>query len=56
MSTVLAKTELKEYNQRMNIHEAYEAPSMIELGDLADLTQGSAELLVDTDVITTGSV
>lgn len=40
----------------MDIHEIYEAPAMTELGDLADLTQGSATLLVDTDVITTGSV
>lgn len=40
----------------MDIHEAYEPPSVTKLGDLADLTQGSATLLVDTDVITTGSV
>ena len=40
----------------MNNHEVYESPAMTELGSLADLTQGSAQLLVDTDVITTGSV
>jgi hypothetical protein len=56
MSTVVAKTEQKEYIPRMDIHETYEAPAMTELGDLADLTQGSAQLLVDTDVVTTGSV
>lgn len=36
--------------------KAYEAPTVIEMGTLADLTQGSADLLVDTDVIGTGSV
>lgn len=40
----------------MDIHEAYEAPAMTELGDLADLTQGSAELIADTDLLGTGSV
>jgi hypothetical protein len=38
------------------MNEAYEAPTVIEMGTLADLTQGSADLLVDTDVIGTGSV
>jgi hypothetical protein len=35
---------------------AYEAPAVTEMGTLADLTQGSADLLVDTDPIGTGSV
>jgi hypothetical protein len=36
--------------------KAYEAPTLTEMGTLADLTQGSADLLADTDVIGTGSV
>jgi hypothetical protein len=36
--------------------KAYEAPTVIEMGTLADLTQGSADLLVDTDPLGTGSV
>jgi hypothetical protein len=36
--------------------KVYEAPAISELGTLADLTQGSADLLVDTDPIGTGSV
>jgi hypothetical protein len=36
--------------------KAYEAPTLTEMGTLADLTQGSADLLVDTDPIGTGSV
>jgi hypothetical protein len=36
--------------------KAYEAPTVIEIGTLADLTQGSVELVVDTDLIGTGSV
>lgn len=35
---------------------AYEAPAVTEMGTLADLTQGSADLLVDTDPVGTGSV
>jgi hypothetical protein len=38
------------------MNETYEAPTVIEMGTLADLTQGSADLLVDTDPIGTGSV
>ena len=40
----------------MDIHEIYESPSMTELGDLADLTQGSAELVADSDLVTAGSL
>ena len=38
------------------MENTYEAPAVTEIGTLADLTQGSADLLVDTDPIGTGSV
>lgn len=41
---------------RNNEVHAYEAPSLVELGSLAELTKGSAELIVDTDPLGTGSI
>lgn len=35
--------------------DIYEAPALTELGDLAEITQGTSATLLDTDIITTGS-
>lgn len=35
---------------------AYEAPAIVELGSLAELTKGSDPLVADTDPLGTGSV
>lgn len=38
-----------------NERATYEAPTIIELGDLAEITRGRTSLVLDTDVITAGS-
>ncbi|MGI8983100.1 MAG: lasso RiPP family leader peptide-containing protein [Acidimicrobiales bacterium] len=38
------------------MNETYEAPTVIEMGTLADLTQGSSDLVADSDLIGAGSL
>lgn len=38
------------------MRDLYEAPAVTELGDLAEITRGTSPTLLDTDVVTTGSV